>query len=206
MAKSQKSLRLSAEEYLLFEESAKVRHEFVDGELFAMTGGTKAHELITLNIATSLKSSLKGSGCRVYANGLKVRTDAVNSFYYPDVLVDCGSYDKSDKYTETPVIIFEVLSPSTAATDRREKLVAYRRITSLKAYVIVQQTRRRIEVWRKVEQGNWIVEEIGPEDEIALEPCPGRVITLNCEDLYADTDVGGSPDLQVKEDEEIYAW
>jgi Uma2 family endonuclease len=206
MPKSQKSLRLSVEEYLIFEESARVKHEFVDGQLFAMTGGTQAHSLISSNIVSCLNSKLKGSGCRVHGSDLKVRIDASKSIYYPDASVDCGAYDKSSVYTRTPAIIFEVLSPSTAATDRREKLVAYRQIPSLKAYVIVQQARRRIEIHRKVEQDNWVIEEIGPEDEIVLEPCPGRAITLSLEDVYADTDLSDGPELQVKEDAEVYAW
>lgn len=93
MSNAQKLTKLSIDDYLRMEEAAAVKHEYVDGEVFAMTGGTAAHSLIALNVATALRNQLKGSNCTVYGSDYKVRVEAKNSFYYPDVSVDCSGYD-----------------------------------------------------------------------------------------------------------------
>lgn len=205
MAKPEKVVRMSVDEYLRFEESATVKHEYVDGEVFEMTGGTLAHNLIGGNILTLLRARLKGSGCKVYIEAVKVRIESTNSFYYPDLLVDCCAYDGTSVYTTTPVIIFEVLSRSTASTDRREKLIAYKRIPSLKAYVLVHQARKCVEVFRKESDGNWTIQIIESYGELLLETVPGEKIVLTLEEIYDDLNLESSPDLQVREDVETYS-
>lgn len=196
---------MTVEEYLLFEESADERHEYINGRVFAMTGGTAAHNLISLNIAASLKTQLKGSGCRVYMADMKVRVEASNSFYYPDVTIDCGAFDRSSVFTAKPIVIFEVLSRSTASTDRREKLLAYQQIPGLQAYFIVHQSRKRVEVYRRESNDDWTVEELGPGDEVGLS-CPNRTIKITVDEIYEDTNMENSPDLHVRENAEVYLY
>ncbi len=135
MAGPAKISKLTVEEYLASEELASVRHEYVSGRTFAMTGGSKRHNTISLNIAATMRNLLKGSGCKVFIADVKVRANAANSFYYPDVMVVCGTAGNDEFYTESPTLIFEVLSKSTAGVDRREKLVAYQQIPSLQSYL-----------------------------------------------------------------------
>lgn len=207
MANSEKlPKKMSVEEYLLFEETSPIRHEYLDGRIYAMTGGTKAHSGITSNIVTILRNHLKGGPCRVYSNSLKVRVDAINSFFYPDVLVDCGPYKKDDLFTKSPAVIFEVLSNSTASTDRREKLHAYQRITSLYTYVLVTQTMRRLEIYRKQDDDNWIVERFGAHETFEVVLDTNRSISFSVDEVYEDTDVDESPNFQVRENAEVYVY
>ena len=205
MTNQQKLSKITPEEYLTFEESAKQRHEYVDGQLFAMTGGSAAHNVISLNIAMSLRTKLKGTGCTVFMADMKIRIEDANCFYYPDVLVDCGTFDNKSVYTSTPIAIFEVLSRSTASTDRREKLVAYRQVASIKQYVIVHQTRKRLEVYRKIAD-EWSIQEIGSCESLVLDICQNQPITILMEDIYTDIEFDEEPDLQVREDVEAYTW
>jgi|AGTN01.1.fsa_nt_gi Uncharacterized protein conserved in cyanobacteria len=205
MTEPQKLSRLSVQDYLAFEQAAHVRHEYVDGRIFAMTGGSKAHNIISLNIAMIIRAGLRDRGCAVYMSDVKVRVVALNSFYYPDVVIDCGAFDQASVYTDTPASIFEVLSKSTASTDRREKLIAYQNIPSLKEYVIVHQTRKRLEVYRN-DESNWTVEEIGSDGMLIIEACPHHQITLSTDEIYAGIEFDERPDLQVREDVEVYSW
>ena len=162
-------IRLSVEEYLAAERSADVRHEYVDGELFAMTGASRAHNAISLNIAAALLDHLRDGPCRVAIAGMKVRIESLNRFYYPDVVVSCNAVeDEPDDYVETrPTLVVEVLSPSTAATDRREKRLGYQTLPSLQEYVLVHQDRVAIELFRR--QGDlWTRAEHAAGERIAL--------------------------------------
>lgn len=207
MTGPQKISKLSVDEYLAAEEIASVRHEYVNGRIFAMTGGTKQHNLISLNIAATLRGLLKGSDCKVFMADVKVRANAANSFYYPDVMVVCAGIDEDDFYTETPTAIFEVLSKSTAAVDRREKLVAYQMIPSLQSYVIVHQSGKRVEHYRRVDE-DWTLQQLIGDEELSLQ-CSANAnlpLTLSMDDIYADLEFDEGPDLQVREDTEAYAW
>ncbi len=204
MIDPQKLSKLSPDQYLTLEESANQRHEYVDGQMFAMTGGSVAHNVISLNIAMSLRTKLKGKGCTVFMADMKVRIENLNCFYYPDVLVDCETFDKKSVYTKTPSVIFEVLSRSTASTDRREKLVAYRHVTSVNQYVIIHQTRKRLEVYRKIDD-EWTIQEIGSSESLILDICEDT-ITISMDEIYADIEFDEGPDLQVREDVEVYPW
>lgn len=199
---------LTIDEYLRLEESSQTKHEFLDGELYAMTGGTMAHSLIATNIGTMLKSQLKSSGCRVYISDLKVRVNATNSFYYPDVLVECGTYKGDSLYTDAPLLVFEVLSKSTASTDRREKLFAYKRIESLRAYVIVQQSRRRVTIYLRDERdtNDWTRLELSQSQGTLLQICAGTAVQISLDEIYEDCQLDDVSNLQVREDAAEYAW
>lgn len=171
---------LSVDEYLVREERASERHEYVAGVVYAMTGGTARHNLITLNVAMRLRAAAREAQCRVFANDLKVRA-ADDVFYYPDVLVSCVPVDESVVYVREPCLVVEVISPSSAVTDRREKLLAYRAIGTLQMYLVVDQRRRRVEVHRRRSGDQWDHSVATGDDAVELS-CPP--MTLSIDEIY----------------------
>lgn len=150
---------LSEAEYLALEEQSQVRHEFVDGQVYAMAGGTQRHNCITLNVASGLLSALRGRPCRVFMSDVKLKVAHDSAYYYPDVMVACGAAERiagDEKSLSDPVLVVEVLSPGTESTDRREKLAAYRRLPSLKEYVLVNQDSQQVEIYRRVGDVGWV--------------------------------------------------
>ena len=178
---------LSVKEYLKAEESSEIRYEYLGGQIFAMSGGSKEHNLITLNIASRLRSHIRGSSCSVFMSDMKVRLELANKgksiFYYPDVVVSCDSEDQDRFFLNYPCLIIEVLSPSTETTDRREKLVNYRTLKSLQEYVLVSQDEVKVEVYRKDFQGNWSLIILGQDDELHLDSIGA---TLTMAEVYED--------------------
>lgn len=148
----------SVTEYLEAESRSEVRHEYIDGQIFAMAGGSKAHNIITLNIASRLRSQLRDISFDVFMSDMKVMLKTVYQnktvFYYPDVLITCSPEDRDNYVVNYPCVIFEVLSPSTEVSDRREKLINYQTISSLQEYVLVLQDKIKIEVYRQDSTGN----------------------------------------------------
>ncbi|MGA7979803.1 MAG: Uma2 family endonuclease [Chromatiaceae bacterium] len=139
--------RMPPEQYLAYEQEQPIRHELVDGYLYAMTGATDRHEEIALNLAAMLRSQLRGSPCRVYKGDLKIRV--TDDFYYPDVFVRCGG-ERGDPYFKTdPVVIAEILSPATQRYDRGDKRLAYFSLPTLQEYVLIAQDRMQVEVYRR---------------------------------------------------------
>ncbi|WP_126443898.1 Uma2 family endonuclease [Sulfuricystis multivorans] len=163
---------ISPEEYLRFEAQSPVRHEYVNGQIFAMTGASIRHNVIALNIAASLRSHLKASPCRVMIEGVKLHVARENAYYYPDVMVSCDpkleKLTANDMVVDQPTVIVEVLSESTAGIDRREKMSAYRKLASLKEYVLVEQDRRHVEVFRRVGDVGWEQIVLDNDDELDL--------------------------------------
>lgn len=134
---------LSIDDYLAGELASEIRHEYVDGEVYAMAGAGRAHNLIVTNIVARLRVKARGTPCLVFATDMKVRVGAWNAFYYPDVAVSCDPSDDNEFYLTAPCLIVEVLSPSTEGIDRREKLLAHRTLESLREYVLIAQTNAR---------------------------------------------------------------
>jgi Uma2 family endonuclease len=149
---------IGIEAYLAGEEAGKVRHEYVSGQLFAMVGASRAHNVITLNIAACLHAQLRGTPCRVFMADMKVRAKNADAFYYPDVVVSCEPPNDKALYLESPKLIVEVLSPATESIDRREKRLAYQHLQSLEEYVMTAQDTRRVEVYRPSLAGIWEVD------------------------------------------------
>lgn len=178
---------LTVEEYLKAEESSELRYEYLGGQIFAMSGGSKEHNLITLNIASRLRSHVRGGSCSVFMSDMKVKLELANKgksiFYYPDVVVSCDSEDQDRFFLNYPCLIIEVLSPSTETTDRREKLVNYRTLKSLQEYVLVSQDEVKVEVYRKDAQGNWSLIILGKDDELGLDSIG---VTLTMSEIYED--------------------
>jgi len=156
---SRKHQLLSEEDYLRMELNSPVRHEYVAGEVFAMTGTTLRHNIIGLNIATALRAHLRATPCRVFMADIRVRVEKANAHYYPDILVSCGpgvqKIDLQTRAVDDPIMIVEVLSTHTEATDRREKLLAYRTLPSLSEYVLVSQNEARVEIHRRIPESGW---------------------------------------------------
>lgn len=175
---------LSVEEYLKFEETSNRRHEYVAGQIFAMSGSTEGHNVICVNLVALLYTHLRGTGCRAFTNDMKVRIEAANSFYYPDIMVTCEPLDAKSVFKKAPVLIAEVLSPSTKHIDRREKLVAYRHLTSLIEYVVVHQDRYRIEVHRKNAGEVWQGTLVGKNDVLSLTSVPPGILEVPVTAIY----------------------
>jgi Uma2 family endonuclease len=180
---------LTVEEYLEGELTANIRHEYIAGQVFAMAGASDVHNLIAGNIYARLRAHLRGSPCRAFISDMKAQVEAADTFYYPDVIVTCDPQDTEAYYKTRPCLIVEVLSPGTEAIDRREKLVVYRKLESLREYVLVAQDERRIEVYRRDLQGVWHLETLGPDDELRFESLPPGVLRMTMAEVYEDASV-----------------
>ena len=180
----------SADEYLEFERAAVDKHEYFDGEIFAMAGSTFEHAIIVTNISTALNSQLKNRNCRTSAADLRIHIPATGLYTYPDVMTICGEPQfLADSYLDTllnPDVIIEVLSPTTADYDMGAKFDNYRTIKSLKEYVIVWQDKRRVARYTKRDDGSWLLNDfIGEDPEIVLSSIE---CTLTMEDIYDKVD------------------
>lgn len=143
---------LSAPDYLNWELQQSEKHDFLRGEVFAMTGGTLRHNRATLRSAIALESHLAGSPCKVFSGDVKVAVNAVEHWFYPDVVVTCSAQDLSDMGAvaiSEPVLVLEVLSPSTAAYDRGQKFISLQKLASLKEYALLDTQAVRLEVFRR---------------------------------------------------------
>ena len=131
-------LKLSAEDYLQGEASAQIKHEYLDGEVWAMVGASDSHVSIAMNLAFLLKQALKDTPCRAYISDMKVNVAQANTFFYPDVLVTCEPKDRDNRlFKQHPLFIAEVLSSSSEAFDRGSKFAAYRQLDSLQHYWLI---------------------------------------------------------------------
>lgn len=153
-AQALRETRLTPEEYLEMERSSPIKHEYVNGHIYAMSGASDAHNIISLNIAAILRNHLRGTPCRAFMADMKLRVELANRFYYPDVLVSCEK--TGDRYyRDQPVLIVEVLSESTANQDKGEKWRDYQTLESLKEYMLVSQDSMDVRVFRRDESGDW---------------------------------------------------
>jgi Uma2 family endonuclease len=158
---------LTEQEYLESEPRSPVKREYVAGRVFAMVGVSRTHNLAAGNIYARLKTHLAGGPCRVFIADIRVRVQRAQAYYYPDVVVTCDAADTDEYQVTRPILIVEVLSPATEGIDRREKLLAYQTLDSLKEYVLVSQDRRRVEVVRRGEDLAWWQETADAEGDTA---------------------------------------
>jgi Uma2 family endonuclease len=180
-------LKISPGEYLQGELIAETKHEYYYGEVYAMVGASRAHVLITANMTGLLWQYLRENKCSVYSSDMKVGIDEDNVFFYPDILVSCDEQDKPDDYvTYSPVIIIEVLSESTEAYDRGEKFRLYRKIPSLREYVLVSQERLWADIFRLNQNDEWVIHTYtDAEDSIEFT---GIGFSCQLADLYEGLD------------------
>lgn len=181
--------RMSYAEYLAFESTSETKHEFLDGEVFAMAGGTIQHAALSAAMISALTTALRNRPCRVLSSDGRVRAKATGFSTYPDVSVVCAKLevDPDDEHgVLNPALVVEVLSDSTEAYDRGAKAAHYRRIPSLREYVLVSQREPLIEVYRRNERGNWeLIAEARRGERAELASC-GEVIVLEVDAIYRD--------------------
>ena len=180
---------LTPEEYLAFERKATTKHEYLNGQIVAMSGASFAHNFITVNIATHLSIQLMDGECRVATSDMRVKVTEIDSYFYPDVVVVCGEPVPEDNIFDTllnPTVIVEVLSPSTETYDKGEKFEHYQQITSLKDYILISQDKVHVEHYCR-EGTRWLHTEFrGLEDVLPL-------LSIGCElrleDVYRRVEV-----------------
>lgn len=181
---------ISVAEYLDSEKDSPVRHEYVDGQLYAMAGASDRHNRIALNLASRLDGHLNGGPCEVFIADMKVIVDPA-VYYYPDVVVTCDP-PGGDPYMRTqPHLLIEVVSPSTERTDRHEKSFAYRRVPSLQEYVLVLQDRMQVEVYRRQSSDEWTREIFTQPEELVHFASVG--LTLRVSAMYRNVRWSDSP-------------
>lgn len=169
MALPQPKTPFSADDFLAWDASQTERHEFVDGEVFAMAGGEDRHASVSGNLFASLHSHLKGSRCRVYMNDVKLQVAAANAFFYPDVFVTCSERDAANRLVkQEPLLVVEVLSPSTAAYDRGDKFASYRLCPTLAEYAVIDIDRRAVDLFRKNTEGLWVLHPLAGDATLTL--------------------------------------
>lgn len=191
--------KMTLAQFLWWEREQPFKHEFVDGVARAMTGTTVRHNEILQNVAAVLRRAQRGSGCRTYLADLQVRTPS-GRVYYPDVVVSCGPSTLADRHARGPCLIVEVTSPSTEHVDRGEKLDEFRTVPTLRAYLIVDHTARRVACHVRGGDGAWSAFEMSDARRVLefATPCVDAVLSLD--EIYADTDLlPPGPDLPADE-------
>jgi Uma2 family endonuclease len=180
----------SPEAYLQMERAGTVKHEYYRGEIFALAGSSEAHNIILANIITALNLQLRKRLCKVYPSDMRLKIPKTGLYTYPDVSVVCGTVQFDDTERDTllnPIIIFEILSPSTERYDRGKKFQNYRTVTTLQEYILVAQDAYRVEHYVKQQDGNWLLmtyDAIDNQIYLMSIDC-----TLTLEDVYNKVDI-----------------
>ncbi len=183
---------ISVEDYLDGELHAELRHEYIDGQVYAMTGASDRHGLIVNAMAFAMTAAARRKGCQLFSSDMKLRLELGGKtiFYYPDLLLSCDPQDREPYFRRAPCMIVEVLSASTARIDRREKLLAYQSLPSVQAYVLVEQDLKRVELYRR--RNDWQVEYF-EQGEIPLDCLD---MALPVADIYQDVEAMLTPSTQ----------
>ena len=168
---------ISEDEYLEGEKISEIRHEYIEGEVWAMAGASLRHNIITSTVSRHFGNHLDGTRCTAVSSDLKVKTN--DSFFYPDVVVLCSDENEHNYFTDKPLIIVEVLSKNTRKTDQTIKMVAYKTLPSLQEYVLIEQDFAEVEVCRR--NNNWISERYFLGDDVTFESID---LTLSVETIY----------------------
>ncbi|WP_281326278.1 Uma2 family endonuclease [Polyangium sp. 6x1] len=171
-------------EYVAYDEASETKHEFLDGEIYAMAGGTGRHSLLTTAMSGELRVALRGRPCRVFSPDMRLRVQETGLATYPDVAVVCGniSYDPESTTTYTnPIVLVEVLSPSTERYDGILKWDHYRRIPTLREYVLVRQNEPWISLYTLNDSGTWTFSDVRPPEPLVL---PSLGIVLSLDEIY----------------------
>lgn len=184
MVVSRNHAYFSTEEYLELEQMSQTKHEYIQGEVYAMAGSSDAHSTITLNLLTLLRNHLRGTRSRVFLSDMKVRIESADVFYYPDAMVTCDARDRNSVYFKRyPRLIVEVLSSSTEKFDREGKFNDYKQADSLEEYVLISQDKIRVECWRKNDDGDWVDQTYQKGEQVEVAS-----VNFSCEieQLYED--------------------
>lgn len=178
---------MSYADYVALEETRPEKHEYLRGEVLAMAGGTPEHAALAMAVGIELGAALRDQTCRVFSSDLRIRIEETDLTTYADASIVCGRLERSSVdplAVVNPALIVEVLSDSSEAYDRGEKFAHYRRIPSLREYLLVSQRERRLELYRKNEQGRWELFEAGPGTALPLASLGG--ISLATDAVYRD--------------------
>ena len=181
MVALQDKFLMTVEEYFEWEETQDERHGYWDGEVVAMAGTTKNHHRVARNFSNRLNAAFGDGPCEVFTADIRVRVEPRRKYFYPDVVVSCDDREDDDLYVKFPCLIIEVLSSSTEAIDRGIKFAKYRKLLSLKEYVLVQVSQPGVEVYQRSDRGQWIYSTYGLNDRFLLDSV-GVEVTVA--DLY----------------------
>ena len=178
--------RYTVDEYLAFDREAEGRYEYFDGEIVCMSGGSLSHNRIMSNVMTGLANQLAGSGCEVLPSEMRIKVPTAHPYRYPDVVVVCGEPEietlQGQELLVNPVLLIEILSPSTAAYDQGEKFIAYQSIPTFREYVLVAQARAQITHYTRQSDGQWLRNDlVGIKNQIVLSSIG---CTLTFEQIY----------------------
>lgn len=177
---------ITVDEYLEGELVSEVRHEYIGGQVYAMSGASEAHNVLSINLVAAMRQHFRGQPCKpckVFMADMKLRLNIAEDdiFYYPDLLVTCDPADDTKYYKSKPVVLVEVLSPSTERLDRREKFLSYQRLPSLQEYVLVDQEKMAVTLFRR--ETDWKAEHLGAGDHLNLDSVE---FGISLADLYED--------------------
>lgn len=178
--------RMTAAEYLAMERQAEQKHQFVDGQVFAMTGASRNHNRINIHLARWVVSALDGTPCEAFANDMRVLISEEGNYLYPDLVITCEKPKFQDDAFDTllnPQVVMEILSESTEKYDRGRKFASYRALESLHTYVMISQNEPRVEMFRRQPDGAWLMSVMDGMDAEWHLPQPEVRIKLS--DLYA---------------------
>jgi Uma2 family endonuclease len=194
MQQSEITRKFTFEEYLQLEEETNQKYEFHDGSVYAMAGGSLNHSLIARNLVGNLHPQLKNGNCQIMNNDLKLKIETKSSYLYPDAMIVCGDLDMSDTENEAiknPKVIIEVLSKSTQGYDRGDKFSFYRLITALEYYILIEQNKVQVEVYKRGSKSNRFIWELtvieGLESTLSLSLSETETITIKLSDIYFKT-------------------
>jgi len=187
MVISQSEYYISPEEYLEGEKVSEIKHEYIDGQVYAIAGASDAHVTVSMNVSMLLRNHLRGSGCRVYMLDMKAQIDVINRYFYPDVMVTCDTRDREAEYFKSyPCLIIEVLSESTEGFDRGKKFASYQHLESLQEYVLISPDRMSVECFRRNEQEQWVLYPYEQEQEVHLASVDFRCAMPTAGYAYAE--------------------
>ena len=178
---------LTAADFIIWDATQTIRYEFVDGRTLEIPDADDQHNLVRGNIALAMKHHLTGTACRVYMSDMKLQVAARQNYFYPDVFVTCSDADRDSKLVKSePKLIIEVLSASTAAYDRGEKIANYRAIPTLREYALIDIDKRSADVYRLGDQGLWVLHPMELAAAGSSLSFASVELTMSAEQLFAD--------------------
>ena len=178
--------RISVDDYLLGEQQTDIKHEYLDGQVVAMGGASRAHGLLVMSLSALLLPAARQKHCQLFAADMKLRLDhdGASYFYYPDLVLSCDPADRDPHFVRTPGRLVEVLSPSTERIDTREKLLAYRLLPSLREYLLLRQDTLHAELYQRRDDGGWTHQRLKQPDDAFSLLC--LQVSVSLRDIYAD--------------------
>ncbi len=186
MALPQPTRPFSVTDYLAWEAEQPNRHEYFHGETFAMGGASRRHVTVSLNLAAALEGVLENTPCRTYMADMKLQVDAEHAYFYPDVFVTCDPADHQAEYImRAPIVVVEVLSPTTAGYDRGDKFAAYRRMASLREFILIDPDKQSIEHYHRTTGNTWELRDLEPGQALQL---PSLEVEIPSERIFRNLD------------------